>query len=179
MQNNDTIISDFLDINKDISAIGLDKKFKLYYNLKKIKYRKRLIADINKLKESNMILSRDNLLEIALYVYNNYLPDGKYDCITSTQYYPKSEAYVLSILNDDKSYKYTILINNDKKFTITISSMHINEDNKGYTINLDRLESPNREISGHLKYVNSILLNTICKYILQIVESYNGKENEL
>ena len=68
------IIADFLEINKDISIIGIDKKIKIFSNIKKKHYRKKLIKRVEKLSEANVPLTKDNIFELFSYIYSNYLP---------------------------------------------------------------------------------------------------------
>ena len=176
---NSNIIADFLDINKDISLFGFGKKFKLYYSIKKKIYRKKLIKRIEKFRNSGIIISKDNLYELLSYIYTNYMPDGAYKNIQKTAYYPISREYSALFFKEDK-YKYTVSANQiDKKIKITISTIKIMEDSRGYTLELEKLSTNNREISDHINYINSVIRETICDYILDIVTLYNGKENEI
>lgn len=173
------IIADFLDINKDISLFGFNKKFKLYYSIKKKIYRKKLIKRIEKLRNSKIIITKNNLYELLSYIYTNYMPDGSYKKIQKTVYYPMSGEYTALFFKENK-YKYTVTVSQiNKKIKISISTIKVIEDSKGYTLELEKLSTNNREILDHINYINSVILETICDYILDIVALYTGDVNEI
>ena len=151
------IIADFLEINKDISMIGIDKKIKIFSNIKKKHYRKKLIKRVEKLSEANVPLTKDNIFELLSYIYSNYLPTGQFGDIDKIEYYSKLDLYKA----------YIIVVNSSDK------------DNKSYTIELSELKTPNRDIKKYIDDLNHILLDTMVKYVMDIIKSYDGKENEI
>ena len=84
---NDKIIADFLEINRDISMIGIGKKFKFINNIKKKYYRKKLIRRVEILAKSDIILTKNNIFELVSYIYSNYLPTGQFEVINKIEYY--------------------------------------------------------------------------------------------
>ena len=173
------IISDFLEINKDISMIGIDDKFKFFSNIKKNHYRKKLISRVERLSKVNTPLTKDNIFELVSYIYSNYLPTGEFGCINRIDYFPKLNLFKVYIITDN--YRFIISIDKDnKKFQLHIIVLFsIEKDNKSYTIELDQLKSANRDIKKYIEDLNNILIETMVKYIMDIIKSYDGKENEI
>ena len=179
----DKIISDFLEINKDISMIGLNNKIKIFSNIKKKYYRKKLIKRVKILSKMNTPLNKDNIFELFSYIYSNYLPTGEFGDINRIDYYSKLEMFKAYII-DTNQYKYKFLVSvnkKDKKISlyIDITDNSIDKNDKTYTIELKELHSNNREIEKYINLLNNILINTMVKYILDIINSYDGKENEI
>ena len=80
----------------------------------------------------------------------------------------------------ENKYKYTVTVSQiNKKIKISISTIKVIEDSKGYTLELEKLSTNNREILDHINYINSVILETICDYILDIVALYTGDVNEI
>ena len=173
------IIADFLEINKDISMIGIDKKVKIFSNIKKIYYRKKLIKRVEKLSEANVPLTKNNIFELFSYIYSNYLPTGQFGVINKIEYYSKLDLYKAYIIDDE--YRFIISVNrNGKKLSLyIIIATDSNKDNKSYTIELSELKTPNRDIKKYIDDLNHILLDTMVKYIMDIIKSYDGKVNEI
>ena len=173
------IIADFLEINKDISMIGIDKKIKIFSNIKKRYYRKKLIKRVEKLSEANVPLTKDNIFELFSYIYSNYLPTGQFGVINKIEYYSRFDLYKAYIIVD--GYRFIISVNKDsKKLSLyIIVATDSNKDNKSYTIELSELKTPNRDIKKYIDDLNHILLDTMVKYVMDIIKSYDGKENEI
>lgn len=173
------IIVDFLEINKDISMIGMDKKIKIFSNIKKKHYRKKLIKRVGKLSEANVPLTKDNIFELFSYIYSNYLPTGQFGSINKIEYFSRLDLYKAYIIVD--GYRFIISVNRDGKkmslYIIVVTGS--DKDNKSYTIELSELKSPNRDIKKYIDDLNHILLDTMVKYIMDIIKSYDGKENEI
>ena len=73
-----------------------------------------------------------------------------------------------------------LAIQNSKKMSLYIIVVTgSDKDNKSYTIELSELKSPNRDIKKYIDDLNHILLDTMVKYIMDIIKSYDGKENEI
>lgn len=173
------IIADFLEINKDISIIGIDKKIKIFSNIKKKHYRKKLIKRVEKLSEANVPLTKDNIFELFSYIYSNYIPTGQFGVINKIEYYSRLDLYKAYIIVD--GYRFIISVNRDsKKLSLYIIVVNgSDKDNKSYTIELSELKTPNRDIKKYIDDLNHILLDTMVKYVMDIIKSYDGKENEI
>ena len=69
-QNSDTIIGDILEINNDIVKNRIDYKGpKFIANIKEKHYRKRLDKLIKSFNKNKIILNKNNILELFLYLY--------------------------------------------------------------------------------------------------------------
>ena len=174
---NDKIIADFLEINRDISMIGIGKKFKFINNIKKKYYRKKLIKRVEILAKSDIILTKNNIFELVSYIYSNYLPTGKFGYIDKIDYFSKINMFKVFIIEKENNYIISIS-EKDKKLSLCIITKN-DINNKSYTIELKELSSNNREVKKYIDDLNKILLNTMIEYIMDIIKSYDGKENEI
>lgn len=170
----DKIISYFLDISNDISMMGRDSKFSFLYKFKKNKYNKKLISMIDKLRESNLTLDYNNILELvssihATYGYSN--ENSRYGAIYKIIYNSVVDEYIIHI--KEKEFDCIIAIGGrirKNKFNINISNKI-----RSYNVELYKLDSDIKEIKEYLAITNKILLDTMCNYISDNLY----KENEV
>jgi hypothetical protein len=178
MENN-RIIGDFLEINSDIVQQEFESKLpKFMKKMKSKKLRKRLLDNIDKLRNSNMILGTDNLIELFSYVYNNFYPEASYKSIIKCKVDLDKEEYEAVIQFDNQTSIITIEKDTYPKFNINSKIMISKGASKGINIQVHELFSDNPTKNEILSNVNRELLNIICDYIEEIVEPYlNNKEN--
>lgn len=168
MEISNNIIGNFLDINKDISMIESNSKIKFIAKLQQEYYRRKLIKKVQRILNINTPLSKDNILELFLYIYSNYLPDGKFGNIINIRYYEKSNYYIGVVIVDN--YSYNIKISEyTKNFTVNAISYN-KKENKGFSVELDKLYSDNKEIEKALNPLNQALIDTMYYYILDNIK---------
>jgi len=171
------IIGDFLEINSDITQAEFESKLPKF--LKKFKFRKqrkRLLNNVSKLRESNMILEVDNLIELFSYVYNNFYPEASYKCIKKCKL--DKDTYE-AMVNFDNQVS-VIVIDEEIYPKFNISSKIIVRDgvSEGIDIQTDKLFSDNIVKNEILYRINRELLSVICDYIEDIIKLYyDNKEN--
>lgn len=175
---NNTIISDFLELNRQISFYGQDKKrFKFYYNFKRRIYRKRLISKVSKIDAINTPLHKDSIFELASYVYANYMPDGSYKSIDKVLYYPTSQMYDIFVTINNVDYEIDVT-NIASKMHLTLT-IHNGPQSDIYEINSNTLETANKTLKSYVEVLNQELVNVISMYVLDTLNGYEGKENEI
>ena len=165
----DRIIGSFLEINGDI--ILQENESKLPKFIKKIRsryYRNKVIKSIKKLRNSNHILSKDNIEEFFSYTFNSFPPYGKYKSVVTSKIDNNTTEGILEFDN----YKVIITIEKDEEnFEIHINE--INEDRYDtYNLYLDKLYSESKSSREILYTINNRLLNDICDFINTIVMLY-------
>ena len=166
------IIGDFLEINSDIVQQEFESKLPKF--LKKLKFkkqRKRLLDNVDKLRNSNVILEADNLIEFFSYVYNNY-PETSYKSIFKCKIDTESELYEAIVQFDNQTSIITIEKDNYPKFNIN-SKVNVKDGiSQGINIQVSKLFSDIETRNNILSAVNRVLLNDICDYIEEVIKPY-------
>lgn len=171
------IIGDFLEINSDIIQAEFESKLPKF--LKKFKFRKqrkRLLSNVSKLRESNMTLEVDNLIELFSYVYNNFYPETSYKCIKKCKINVDKGIYEAMINFDNQVSVIVIEEETYPKFNISSKIIVRDGVSEGIDIQTDKLFSDNNAKNEILSRINKELLNTICDYIEDIIKPYYGSE---
>ena len=168
------IIGDFLEINGENIQYRENNKrnpiSKIIYKYN----RRKLKKAVTKLKKSNIILNRFNIIELFSYIYNNFPPDGKYDIIYRSKINMNNPDEVEGILKFDN---YTVIINTCDENNISIN-IHITDEEgniKNYTLNSESISTSNisAEINSILNIINKKLLDIMCNYILNVINLYD------
>ena len=168
--NTDRIIGDFLEINADIISKEFKSKLpkfisKIHYN----KYKKRLIKSATNLKNSNMILTKENLEELFSYCYNNYPPNGSYRSINKVMYNQDTGKYE-GIIKFDNITAIIDIEKNYDGFTIGVKEKNIESGEwNNFSIHCIRLDTKNNAALDTIKNINKQLLEDISNFILDII----------
>lgn len=173
------IIGDFLEINSDIVQAEFESKLpKFLRKLKFRKQRKRLLENVNKLRNSNMILEVDNIIEFFSYIYNNFYPETSYKSVFKCKVDIEKEIYEGVIKFDNQITIITIEKEFYPKFNVNSKIMITDSVSNGIDIQTDKLFSDNDRKNDILSKVNKILLDDICSYIEDIIKPYyDNKES--
>jgi hypothetical protein len=172
------LIGDFLELNADILSNQFNSKYpKFIANLQAKYYRNKLIKSANKLKKSNFILNTDNLVELFIYIYNNY--EGNYGCINkiliNLNNYNNSIIDTEIVIDNIKAH-INIDTSNPK---MTINGVIIKDKiNHSFNINTYELKSNKPVSSEVIPIINKKLLEDLSNYILEIIGNYSNKERK-
>lgn len=167
------IIGDFLEINSDI----IEERF--YSKLPKFiaKYienrqKKKLIKTVLKLSEYNLFLKKDNIYELALYIYNSFREDG-YKNIYLITYFPRlNNRYIISV-NIDDNYSAILTVDREsEKININITKVEkINVYGYDFDLTELKINSGNREIYKVIEKLNNILVDITISFIIDSINS--------
>lgn len=178
------IIGHCFEINSDI--IMMERESKLPKFLAKMKanhYRNKLIKEVSIMKNINedngKPLHMDHIIELIVYLYNNYPPYGSY----------KDVLWVKNFDEDDFNSKQCKIVKDDIAYIIKaepqIKTMHVevritNTDGSfsSFTFIGDRLETTNRIMEKYINNLNVIIINIIADYILDFLENYKKSKEK-
>jgi hypothetical protein len=166
----ENIINDSLDIYAEIKQ--MEQNNPNYFKKRKIKkYKAQLLDSINKLYKANMPLSADILYSLATNIYNNYIPEGRFGCITRIIYSEINLDYILYIEIGDCSYIITIGFEKPNiKIEILIDKYKISR----YRFTSKTISTLNKDIKEYVDLLNITLIHTIADYLLEFI---NREEN--
>lgn len=167
------IIGEFLEINADIVLFQHESKLPGFIKKSWAQWkRNKLKKMVNKLRKSDHILTLENLAELFVYLYNNYPPNGSYECIKLCKVLGDNSNQMEAII---KFADYNCVISIDKKdpeFDIAVKRTS-SDGSQGFKIKTDKLYCKNRLVfATQLKEINECLKDVICKYIISILDSY-------
>lgn len=166
----DRIIGDFLEVNASMVEKRQKSKFpKFIANIIWKNDKKKLLKNIDILRNSNYSLTMQNISELSLYVYNNF-EDKQYKSIFLVKInelitYDNMEM-VLKFENITAIFDFN---SNDNTFDIKIMELNENEERNNYNFTLHRLNVSNIPI---IKKINDELKNVLCDYIYDIISLY-------
>jgi len=175
------LIGDFLELNAYIVQEEFNSKFpKFIAKIKSKKQRKRLLNNVEKIRNSGVVLNVDNLMEYFSYLVSNYYPETEFGAIIRCRVDEYSGLYeaVLSV------EKQTAIITIDKaaypKFNVSSRIITDNNTSEGINVQTEELQSDKYKKNKILSRINEILLNDICDFILEKIKPYQEdiKENE-
>lgn len=178
--NKARIIGDFLEINSYIVQDELSPS-KLPKFIKKIrahKQRKRLIALLDKFRDTGIVLEADNLIEFFSYIYNNFYPETKFGSIDKCRVDPEVGYYEAIVKFNNSIAIISIYNENYPKFNVCTKSTITST---GIDIETTKLRSDIKKKDDILKVINAVLVNDICDYIMSVIKPYyeddkNGEE---
>lgn len=169
--NTNRIIGDFLEVNA--SMIEKREKSKFPKPIARFIWKqdqKKLLKNIEVLRNSGYILSMENLAELSLYVHNNF-DEKKYKSIFLVKI-DKMITYdsMEMVVKFDNITAIFDFDNNGATFDIKI--MELIDGNKNtFNFTLHRLKSDN---NGELLFkINEELRGVLCDYIKEIISLYN------
>lgn len=173
IDNNDRIIGDFLEINADIEKKRSKSKLpKFIANMQSKIYRKKLLNKVTKLRNSNYILTTENLIELFNYVY-----------ISSNMHYKSIQSVTISNYQNIICLEALIVFDNCKViinidqpnngFDISISEKIDNDNSESCNIHRYSLEDEGKIRARVLNKVNKQLLNDICDFICDTISLYD------
>jgi len=166
----DRIIGDFLEVNASMIEKREKSKFpKFIANIIWKNDKKKLLKNIDTLRNSNYYLTMQNISELSLYVYNNF-DEKQYKSIFLVKInelitYDNMEM-VLKFENITAIFDFN---SNDNTFDIKIMELNENEERNNYNFTLHRLNVSNIPI---IKRINDELKNVLCDYIYNIISLY-------
>lgn len=182
-QNNESIISDFININHEIDT---ENSNSIFSRFKKINQKKKLIKSAKQLLEQHTIVSK-NLLE----EFFNYA-ESEVNTIDTTSEFKNIEFIRLYNLSDCIELESIIKLSGKNKAIIRVDSnketIEFKLDIKGtpnifitYENNLVLFDRGNfhdngldtnqlNDIEKEMKNLNDILLNAIVEYIIRIIK---------
>jgi len=171
--DNNRIISSFLSMNADIMRLEKDSKLPKFISRTRSKiYRKKLLKILDKIKNANVPLSKDNIKELFSYINSSY-QNSKVGCIESTNIISiNDESILIGVIRIDNitaTFKFN-LDKIEKTFLLDILCIDKEEKknsqdktlNKTYQVNINRLEyKKNPEISDIFEILNKALYQEI------------------
>lgn len=167
--SNTRIIGDFLEVNADIVQYQFNSKLpKFIAKYKANKLRNRLIKSINRLRESDMILSVYNVSEYLNYIYNEY-ENGTYKSISMIK---KMNNLIEAVLKID-NINCIISVDSSEGIINIVLSQAISDDfNKGCNLTLKELSSIDPESNKQIKIVNNTLKKELFEFVLDLINRY-------
>ena len=177
LDNNDRIIGDFLEINADIvSYKQLSKSPKFITNFSVKRKRKRLRKMIDKLKETDYVLNKNNLIEIFAYIYNNFPPYGRYGSIYMVKMNDIENTDIEAVIRFDNIVAVITIEDRMHGFGINIKDSSDPESLKSCSVNVNKLESKNKRSKDLLKKINERLFKDMIDYIESIILLYEEEK---
>ena len=174
------IISDFQELNREIKEF--ENNTSILHLVSKIKCKiqtNKLIKITEKLRISNSPLSKEDLLELAMSIYSNCIPNGTYKNV-KVSFYGRSSVYRIFVDINEEFPGYKLISSlievsaDEKTIHITIST----EDLKTETAH--RISFAVKDFSTNIKEakedtarVNKILINVMADYILDNIRDKN------
>lgn len=169
-QRAERLIGDFLEANTDIVVRQHNSKLpKFISKLESKYYRKKLIKIIKKFKNSDVILTKDNLVEFFAYTFNNFPPKGKFNSINSSIVIDGNTEGILFF--DDIKVVITIEKEQEKFELIIDQTTKTNENNK-YVFQLSELYSDNPITKDLVAKLNKQIVLEISTYLLDTISAY-------
>lgn len=170
------LISEIMDINLDIILEEKESKYPKFIS-RFISKRKRnkLISICKKLKKANTPISKEDLEEFFIYVYNEYGNSTNiFDYIMSVNYYDAVNVVEGIITIDNLEAK--ISIDNIENSMEILLSIKEDENNSRYTINDSRVFSSNPAIKSDVMKINNAIISDMTTYILDNLNNYNKEK---
>ena len=186
----DRIIGDCFEINTDIMNQYNESKLpKIIRKIRANYYKKKLLQEIEKIKDANVPLSKSILQEYFSCLYSNFPPSGNYMHVRDIkniiigngvnmmeiQLYPVN----LEDHNSHITVETFIKIDmNDPKNTMTVKLKYImNNVINDYYFFRDSLELPNSYYEKMIQEINSTIIYDIYEYLKDTIENfYDGEE---
>ena len=178
LESKTRLLGDIIEVNGDIVAQEYNSKLpkfikKYYYG----RYRKKLLKSVDKIVESNHILTTDNLIEFFTDTFNNFPPDGNFNSIIKSA---RDDALTHCIEAVIKFEEYEYLITIDRleypNFRLICRKRIDENTTDGINITTNRLFSSNSRKSEYLEKINTQLLKEIREYLRSIILAYDRKE---
>ena len=191
INNKDTnrIIGEFLEINSDIVKAEFDnEQLSNWYCLLKIwnryhyeRTRKKLLKMARNIPKLNIALNKYNLSELFVYMYNNFPPNGSYECIKSVSMNEDEYEYITSnIVFDSYSIAITIYSNNENKFELTATEKKPDSTYGTFHVELEDLSyQSSSKLNDIVLELNTELLKCISDYIVEVVSAYIKPKKEI
>lgn len=169
-ESTNRIIGDFLEVNA--SMIEKREKSKLPKFISNIIWendKKKLLKNVDILRNSNYILTMENISELSLYVFNNF-DDKKYKSIFLVKVnelitYENMET-VVKFDNITAIFDFN---SNDNTFDIKIMEKLDNGNRNNFNFTLHKLHNNTIPI---INKINDELRNVLCDYIYEIISLY-------
>lgn len=172
------LIGDFLEINANILNDQFYSRYpKFLAKLIAKYYRSRLIKSAKKLKESNMILSIDNLTELFIYISSSY--EGKYKNITNIIINSNTVHSIIDATVNVDNISALITIDTAQPNIELVCKLLIDEAISSFNISLTELKNKKMSLKRYndiIDKLNNVLLCNMVDYILDSIVPYNGKE---
>ena len=166
----DRIIGDFLELNASILQKREQSKFpkfisKFIWNNDK----KKLLKQIEILRDSNYIMNLHNISELSFYIFNNF-DDKKYKSIFLVKIEKMITYNIIETVIKFDNITAIIDINSDVD-TFDIKILELDNDNNKNTYNytLHKMSNNNDDL---LFKINDLLKETMCDYIYDIINLY-------
>lgn len=166
------LIGDCLEINADIIDTRFHSKLpKFIANLRAKYYMNKLIKTAEKIAAANTPLDKENIQELAMYLFNNYKPHGEYKRISYTKF--MNSGYYIMKLDVAKDFTsiFTIPETGDR-FTLNIRAANNDGGFEGYELELKTLATEKDDIKDKLLLINQALVQTISEYVIDTVLAY-------
>jgi hypothetical protein len=169
-ESTNRIIGDFLEVNA--SMIEKREKSKLPKFISNIIWendKKKLLKNVDTLRNSNYILTMENISELSLYIFNNF-DDKKYKSIFLVKVnelitYENMET-VVKFDNITAIFDFN---SNDNTFDIKIMEILDNGNRNNFNFTLHKLHNNTIPI---INKINDELRNVLCDYIYEIISLY-------
>ena len=173
--DNNRLIGDFFETNASISyeESTNEKSPKFIVKWRAKKQRKKLINIINNLCDSEYILTRDNIYELFVYLFNN-ADIYKNDNIKIFK--PKSDISddrIEGVIKLDNLMSLIHLEHNSKYMEITIETRSDKNDTSKIEINREQLSDNMGIANESLKRINKFLLSIIKDFLLFNIAKYS------
>ena len=169
--NTNRIIGDFLEVNASMIEKREKSKFpKFISNYIWKKDRDKLLKNIDTLKNSNYILTLENISELSLYIFNNF-DEKRYKSIIKVKVdelitYSNMEM-IMKFENITAIFDFN---SSESTFEIKIMELLDNDNRNNFNFTLHKLSS-SKNLSI-LEKINIELKNILCDYIYEIISSY-------
>ena len=178
-QSMNRIIGDFMEINSDIVVQQFNSKLpKFISKWLATNKRKKLLKTLDKFRNSDYILVWNNIVELLIFVYNNFEPEHKYKVVENVtlmnnklEAFIKFDNYQCLIYFEDLPIDHLDTTDQDIWFNLKMHEIS-SRGQEGMDIQLSSLKGSAKRTQELLGELNYVLKNTICDYIEETIQKY-------
>jgi len=172
--NNSRLIGDFFEMNSSIAyeEASNTKSFKWLVKYRAKKQRKKMITIIDKLCNSGYVLTRDNVYELFVYLFNNSDIYSREGLKIFKPAGLESDDRIEGVIKLDNILCLIHIDHNLEYMEITIETKSSNNSSSKVEINRKDLADYSGIAGEQLKKINKFLLETINEFIKVNIKRY-------
>ena len=171
------IVGEFEEINGQILEDELNSKLpKPLASFVGNINRKKLKKVLKKLRNSDYIMTKDNLYELFFHVFNNYPPFGSFNNIQSSMLLNEKNIVGVYIKSDSENNTKTVskftIYEQESQFHLEIMRERENGTVERIFVSSRTLYKPEVELNGIISEINNGIKNELCDFIDKQIDLY-------
>lgn len=180
LENKNRLIGDFFEANSSIiyeeSTNTKSPKFLVKYRAKK--QRKKLISIINNLCSSDYVLTRDNVYELFVYLFNNADIFKKNEIKIYKPNDGNADDRIEGVIVVDNLMCLMHIEHNSDYIEITLQTKSSNTESSKVEINRKEVSDKSGIANESLQKINKFLLEIIREFLLFNISRFDNTEEE-